>query len=171
MPSRLLRQFFPIPPDILLIPLCLGAIRKPFLPQFAQLLRYSEDSRDMQLGILHGMVYRITFISMFLDSQRKNLQNYEWYAEWGWHWSFGWIFPDSLQNFHHCKRSARYGNSAFHLGICCQSIRRFFLVALLIAKFGEPMKEQIDKHFNKLALVFGLLLIGGFVVLKVLIKH
>jgi membrane protein DedA with SNARE-associated domain len=48
---------------------------------------------------------------------------------------------------------------------------RFFLVALLIAKFGEPMKEQMDKHFNKLALLFGLLLVGGFLVLKVLLKH
>jgi len=48
---------------------------------------------------------------------------------------------------------------------------RFFLVAVLIAKFGEPMKELIDKHFNKLALVFGLLLLGGFLILKLLLKH
>ena len=48
---------------------------------------------------------------------------------------------------------------------------RFFLVALLISKFGEPMKELIDKHFNKLAFAFGLLLIGGFLLLKLLVKH
>jgi membrane protein DedA with SNARE-associated domain len=59
----------------------------------------------------------------------------------------------------------------FTLASAVSRSARFFLVALLIAKFGEPMKEQVDKHFNKLALVFGLLLIGGFVVLKVLIKH
>jgi len=45
---------------------------------------------------------------------------------------------------------------------------RFFLVAALVAKFGEPMKEKIDKHFNLLALVFGLLLVGGFLALKFL---
>ena len=45
---------------------------------------------------------------------------------------------------------------------------RFFLVAALMAKFGEPMKEKIDKHFNLLALIFGLLLIGGFLVLKLI---
>jgi hypothetical protein len=39
---------------------------------------------------------------------------------------------------------------------------------VLIAKFGEPMKVFIDKHFNKLALAFGLLLLGGFAVLKLL---
>jgi hypothetical protein len=37
-----------------------------------------------------------------------------------------------------------------------------------MAKFGEPMKEKIDKHFNLLAFVFGILLIGGVVVLKFL---
>ena len=31
-----------------------------------------------------------------------------------------------------------------------------FLIAALLAKFGEPMKEFIDKHFNKLALLFSL---------------
>jgi len=45
---------------------------------------------------------------------------------------------------------------------------RFFLVAGLVAKFGEPMKEKIDKHFNLLALLFGLLLVGGFLVLKLI---
>jgi hypothetical protein len=37
-----------------------------------------------------------------------------------------------------------------------------------MAKFGEPMKEKIDKHFNLLAIVFGILFIGGIVVLKFL---
>ena len=41
-------------------------------------------------------------------------------------------------------------------------------MAFLLAKFGEPMKEKIDKHFNLLALLFGLLLIGGIVALKFL---
>jgi membrane protein DedA with SNARE-associated domain len=45
---------------------------------------------------------------------------------------------------------------------------RFFLVAFLMAKFGEPMKEKIDKHFNLLALLFGTLLVGGVLVLKFL---
>ena len=30
------------------------------------------------------------------------------------------------------------------------------------------MKEKIDKHFNLLALVFGLVLVGGFLALKLL---
>ena len=45
------------------------------------------------------------------------------------------------------------------------------LVAILLAKFGEPMKEKIDRHFNVLALLFGVLLIGGFLAIKLLSGH
>ena len=43
---------------------------------------------------------------------------------------------------------------------------RFFLVAFLIWKFGEKIRNFIDKYFNILALVFTALLIGGFVLVK-----
>ena len=43
---------------------------------------------------------------------------------------------------------------------------RFFLVSLLIWKFGGPIKGFIDRYFNWLAVLFTALLIGGFVVVK-----
>ena len=45
---------------------------------------------------------------------------------------------------------------------------RFFLVALLIKKFGKLITTFIDKYFNILSIVFTILLIGGFFALKVL---
>ena len=46
---------------------------------------------------------------------------------------------------------------------------RFFLVALLIRQFGEPITAFINKYFNILSIIFTILLIGGFLVLKALI--
>ena len=43
---------------------------------------------------------------------------------------------------------------------------RFFMVAGLIYAFGPPIKEFIDKYFDLLAIIFTILLIGGFLVLK-----
>lgn len=43
---------------------------------------------------------------------------------------------------------------------------RFFLISWLIWKYGEPIKRFIDKYFNWLALVFTVLLIGGFFAIK-----
>jgi len=46
---------------------------------------------------------------------------------------------------------------------------RFFLVATLFYFYGPKIKEFIDKYFNLLTIIFILLLIGGFVVIKYLI--
>ncbi|MFO7447151.1 MAG: YqaA family protein [Ignavibacteriaceae bacterium] len=46
---------------------------------------------------------------------------------------------------------------------------RFFLVAFLIWKFGPQIKTFIDKYFNWLAVAFTVLLIGGFVVIKMVL--
>ena len=46
---------------------------------------------------------------------------------------------------------------------------RFFIVALLIKKYGEPIKGFIDKYFNILALFFTILLFGGFIIIKLVL--
>ncbi len=45
---------------------------------------------------------------------------------------------------------------------------RFFLIAWLIKRFGSPIKVFIDKYFNLLAIVFTVLLVGTFVLVKYL---
>lgn len=46
---------------------------------------------------------------------------------------------------------------------------RFYLVGLAFWKFGPKVKPFIDKHLNWLTVVFTLLLIGGFVVVRFLV--
>jgi membrane protein YqaA with SNARE-associated domain len=43
---------------------------------------------------------------------------------------------------------------------------RFFLVALVLRRFGAKAQELIDRYFNTLALVATALFVGGFVVVK-----
>ena len=43
---------------------------------------------------------------------------------------------------------------------------RFFIVSFLIYYFGEPIKKFIDKYFNWLAILFTILLICGFLIIK-----
>ncbi|MCS7184512.1 MAG: VTT domain-containing protein, partial [bacterium] len=43
---------------------------------------------------------------------------------------------------------------------------RFFLVALLLRLFGNPIRSFLDRYFNILTLLFVLLLIAGFLVIK-----
>ena len=46
---------------------------------------------------------------------------------------------------------------------------RFFLVASLIYFFGPKIKEFVDKYFNILTIIFIVLFIGGFLIVKYLI--
>jgi membrane protein DedA with SNARE-associated domain len=43
---------------------------------------------------------------------------------------------------------------------------RFFIVAGLLYWFGPPIRAFIDKYFGILSIVFVVLLIGGFVLIK-----
>lgn len=43
---------------------------------------------------------------------------------------------------------------------------RFFLVAAFIYKFGAPVRHFIERYFNLLTIMFFILLIGGFLVVK-----
>lgn len=43
---------------------------------------------------------------------------------------------------------------------------RFFLVAALIRRFGPGIRSFVDRYFNLLSLLFLILLVGGFLVIK-----
>ena len=45
---------------------------------------------------------------------------------------------------------------------------RFFLVAFLLWKFGEPIKAFIERYLAQLTFAFVILLVAGFVALKIL---
>ena len=42
------------------------------------------------------------------------------------------------------------------------------LVSALIWRFGEPVRGFIDRYFNWLAIVFAVLLVEGFALLKLI---
>ena len=46
---------------------------------------------------------------------------------------------------------------------------RFFLVACLVGVWGESVKQFIDDYFDILSLAFLLLLVGGFIVIKLVL--
>jgi membrane protein DedA with SNARE-associated domain len=43
---------------------------------------------------------------------------------------------------------------------------RFFIESALIVRFGPRMREVIERNFNLMTLIFTVLLVGGFAVLR-----
>ena len=172
-------SFFPIPPDVLLIPLALGARSKAL--RFALVCSVA--------SIVGGMVgYGIGYFSWwngtgsysavamfffnhipgFSDQVFLNIQEkYEIY-------NFLIVFTAGFTPipFKIITISAGAFSVNFPMFLLASTVSRsarFFLVALLIRQFGEPITAFIDKYFNILSLIFTILLIGGFLVLKALI--
>jgi membrane protein YqaA with SNARE-associated domain len=164
-------SFFPIPPDVLLIPLCLGALRKAL--KFALICSVASvlgGAAGYAIGAFGwGTVQDIfyKYVPSFTEEKFRHLTS--WYTKWDWPLVFlAGFSPIPYKIFTIASGVLGMPFPQFLLASAVSRSARFFIVAVLIAKFGEPMKVVIDKHFNKLALAFGLLLVGGFAVLKLL---
>ena len=164
-------SFFPIPPDILLLPLCLGNLKKAF--SFALICSVASVLGGLAGYAIGAFAWDglaptfFEYVPGFTEEKFDRIQ--EWYAEWGWPLVFlAGFSPIPYKIFTIASGVLGMALVPFILASAVSRSARFFLVAALVSKFGEPMKEKIDKHFNLLALVFGLLLVGGFLALKLL---
>jgi membrane protein YqaA with SNARE-associated domain len=172
-------SFFPIPPDVLLIPLALGARSKAL--RFALVCSVASIAGGM-VGYGIGYfswwngagaysavaIFFFNHIPGFSEQVFLNIQEkYEIY-------NFLIVFTAGFTPipFKIITISAGAFSVNFPMFLLASTISRsvrFFLVALLIRQFGEPITAFIDKYFNILSIIFTILLIGGFLVLKVLI--
>lgn len=163
-------SFFPIPPDVLLIALCLGALAKSF--------RYATIClAGSVLGALAG--YAIGFFlwqdtageptglaNFFFDHvfTREGFANVEaLYQEYDFWIVFTAGFtPLPFKLFTISGGVFEINLLMFIVASVVSRGLRFFLIAWLIWRYGAPIKGFIDKYFNILAILFTVLLIGSF---------
>ena len=171
-------SFFPIPPDVLLIALALGMQSKALYYGFI-------CSMASVLGAIVGYtigyyawwnsIGEYTAIAMFFFNHIPGFsselfatiqQKFDLY-------NFFIVFTAGFTPipFKIITISAGAFNINFPMFIIASTISRsarFFLVAMLIKKYGKPITAFIDKYFNILSIAFTVLLIGGFFALKLL---
>ncbi len=172
-------SFFPIPPDILLIALALGARKKALL--FALYC---------SLASVAGAIFGYSlghFVWWIEPGQFSNIANFffdhipgfttdlfyqiqQMYDKWNFWIIFTAGFtPIPFKVFTISAGAFDINFIMFLFAGFVSRSARFFLVGWLIWKFGEPIREFIDKYFNWLAIGFTLLLITGFYIIKYLI--
>ena len=172
-------SFFPIPPDVLLIPLALGlrakALRLAFICSLGSILGaifgYVIGSYLWWEGVNQfSWLARLFFdvIPGFTPEIFYSIQaKYEI-------WNFWVVFTAGFTPipFKVITISAGAFDINFILFVIASTLSRsarFFLLSALIWKFGESMRDFIDKYFNLLAIIFMILLIGSFVLIKYVI--
>ena len=166
-------SFFPVPPDVLLAPLTLGAPKKWF--NFALVCSLA----SVFGGILgYG-------IGLFLWDQigdwvfahmawaKITHENFDIFTKWYDDYGFWIVFACGFTPLPYkvCTITAGVAGINFPMFLIGSTISRsarFFLVSGLFAKFGPTMKPFIDKYFNWISLAFVLLLVGGVYAIKLI---
>ncbi len=160
-------SFFPIPPDVLLIALCLGQPKKAF--RFAAICTAGSVIGAVG-GYLIGWGLWSAVEGWFIPgifSQEAFNSVGELYNEWNFWAVFAAGFtPIPYKIFTIAAGVFAINVPLFLLASVIARGMRFTIFAWLIWKFGAPIKEFIDKKFNLLAILFTVLLIGGFVLIK-----
>lgn len=172
-------SFFPIPPDALLIALILGARKKAF--RFAM-----NCTMGSVFGALLGYAIgyyvwwsgdnQFSSVALFFFDNIPGFSEHIFYEVQTMYetWDFWIIFTAGFTPIPY--KVFTISGGAFDISLPMFIIAsfigragRFFLVAFLIWRFGEQIRGFIDKYFNLLAILFTLLLIGGFAAIKYLV--
>ena len=160
-------SFFPIPPDVMLIPMVLAAPTKAW--RIAGIATIASV-----LGVAFGYAIGVFFFDLIA---RPILTFYgymhqfdvfkDYYHEWGAWIVFGaGITPFPYKVITIASGVVHLDFAVFMLASVVARGMRFYLVAWLLKKYGEPMKDYIEKNLGMLSVLFLLLLLGGFACIK-----
>ena len=160
-------SFFPIPPDVLLIALALSVPARAF--------RYAVVCAAGSIiggafGYLIGLFFMDTIgqpIINFYGLQKGYEQIGALYNEWaGLAVFIAGFTPIPYKVFTIAAGVFKINFFVFMIASLLSRSARFFLVAALIWKFGRPIRDFIDRYLGWLTILFCVLLVGGFVLIK-----
>lgn len=162
-------SFFPIPPDPLLVALCLGA--PPLSLRFAaNCTAASVLGGIVGYGIGAGAWHLLqdwffTYVPGVGPEAFARVQTL--YARYDfWAVFLAGLTPIPYKVFTLAAGVFSIDFPVFVFASFLSRGLRFFVLAGLIYRFGVPIKSFIDRYFNLLAWAFGLLLVGGFLAIE-----
>ena len=162
-------SFFPIPPDIILIPMVLAKRTKAFL--FAFICTISSIAGGA-LGYLIGLILfnsiGIVLVEFYhMEDSIESFRNlYNAYGAWIVIIAGFTPFPFKVITI--ASGLFQLNFFIFIISSLLSRGARFYLVAGLIFLFGESIKNFIDKYFNFLTILFFILLIGGILIIRLI---
>jgi membrane protein YqaA with SNARE-associated domain len=162
-------SFFPIPPDVLLIALCVALPKRAF--QYAFVCTAGSILGGI-LGYYIGWQFMASvgnaIIELYgLTDKYEYIQHlYKTYDAWAV--GIAGLTPIPYKVFTITAGAFEINFVIFVLASAVSRALRFFFVGGLIYIFGPTIQSFIDRYFNALAVSFVVLLILGFVAIKYL---
>ncbi len=160
-------SFFPIPPDVLLIALVLGARKKAFMyAAICTIGSVAGGAAGYALGFAaaplgKSLVVALSDEAVYMKVAEKYGENaFAAIAVAGFTPIPYKVFTVTAGIFHD-----HVPFSTLLLASLLSRTARFFLLAALLRLFGTAVRKFIDRYFNLLTVIFTVLLIGGFLLL------
>ncbi len=160
-------SFFPVPPDVLLIAMCVARPRRSL--KYALVCAVGSVLGGC-LGYLIGWQFmasvgdRIVAFYGLGDKVAAIESLYNAYDAWAV--AIAGFTPIPYKVFTIAAGMFKINFTVFILASTASRSARFFLVGGLIYRFGPRIQVFIDRYFDMLAITFTVLLVGSFVVLK-----
>lgn len=163
-------SFFPIPPDVLLIALCLGRPSRSLWFAFLTTV-------GSVLGGLGGYAIGVGLFEQIGEPILRFYGATEQFERVGELYRENLVVALGTAGFTPIPYKVfTIAAGAFSIPVlpfvtisAVSRGLRFFIVAALILYFGPPIKKFIDKYFNLLTIAFVVLLVGGFVIVKLFV--
>ena len=163
-------SFFPIPPDVLLIALAISIPARAFrFALVASLGSVIGGAAGYAIGLyfMELIGYNIIELYGIADKYEYVQAMYRTYDAWAV--GVAGFTPIPYKAFTITAGAFEINFWVFLVASFVSRSARFFIIGLLIYKFGSPIRDFIEKYFNILTIIFIALLVGGFVLLKFVI--
>lgn len=162
-------SFFPIPPDVLMIPMIIARPNKAFL--IAGIATVASV-----LGGLFGYYIGYALFELIgqpifdfygkADAVAEFSARYNEYGAWAV--LIAGVTPFPFKVITIMSGVTQLSLPVFIVSAVIARALRFFLVATLLWKFGEPIRDFIERRLGLMFTLFCILLIGGFYVVRFL---
>jgi membrane protein YqaA with SNARE-associated domain len=157
-------SFFPVPPDIMLIPMALAQPRRAFrLAAWCTLASVLGGALGYAIGALLYDSIGLWLIHLYGYGTKVEAFR-EAYSQWGaWIILLKGLTPIPFKVVTITSGFAGYNFGLFILFSVITRATRFFIVALLINRFGPQARDIIEKRLGLWAMLFAAVVIGGLV--------
>lgn len=160
---------FPIPPDVLMIPMIIARPSKAFLIAGVCLIS----------SVLGGLLGYFIGAQLYESIGQPVLEFYgktdyfdtfaERYNKWGaWAVLIAGVTPFPFKVITILSGATALNLPVFIVAAILARGLRFFLVAALLWKFGQPIRDFIERRLGLMFTLFVVILLGGFYAVKFL---
>lgn len=160
---------FPIPPDLLLIPMVVARPKRAWaLAILCTITSVAGGLAGYLIGhfLFQEVAAPILQFYGYLDKFESFAQIFN---EWGWWFVFiAGLTPFPYKVITIASGAAGLSLPVFMLASLVSRGIRFFIVAGLLYFFGAPIRDFIEKRLGLMFTVFVVLLVGGFALIKLL---